>query len=275
MEIDKITQLKSAFEAVVNQVEGVEFWFARDLQILLDYKQWRRFEELVEKAKLACQKSGEVVENHFAKAGKMVKIGSNTEREIKDYMLSRYACYLIAQNGDPRKEAIAFAQSYFALQTRKQELLEEYIKLNQRVNAKKKLTTAEEELFQTISHRGVDKQGFIRIKNKGTKVFFGGATAKEMKENLDLPMHRSLNDFLPTVSLTAKQLATEITNINTNNNDLQGEDSISKEHITNNQAIRDMLIERGVKPEDLPAEKDLKQVAQELEQKRQLQSDKK
>lgn len=262
MNQELITQLNQSFNQISQTWEdsGIEYWFARDLQELLEYSEWRNFLKVIEKAKEACENSGGKVENHFVAVNKMVVIGSGAEREIDDIMLTRYACYLIAQNGNPRKDAIAFAQTYFALQTRKQELIEEQLRLQDRIQAREKLRESETELSKNIYERGVDDKGFGRIRSRGDAALFGGNTTQSMKNKLSVPKSRALADFLPTVTIAAKNLATEITNHNVRQNDLQGERSITDEHVQNNKSLRDMLAERGIKPEELPAEEDLKKL---------------
>lgn len=262
MQKELIAQLSQSFNQTAQIWEGseVEYWFARDLQILLEYSEWRNFLKVVEKAKEACDNSGGKVESHFVAVNKMVTIGSGAEREIDDIMLTRYACYLVAQNGDPRKESIAFAQSYFALQTRKQELIEEQLRLQDRLQAREKLKESETELSKNIYERGVDDKGFGRIRSRGDAALFGGSTTQSMKNKLSVPKGRALADFLPTVTIAAKNLATEITNHNVRQNNLQGEKPITQEHVQNNKVLRDMLGERGIKPEELPAEEDLKKL---------------
>ena len=262
MNQELITQLNQSFNQISQTWEdsGIEYWFARDLQELLEYSEWRNFLRVIEKAKEACENSGGKVENHFVAVNKMVVIGSGAERPIEDIMLTRYACYLIAQNGDPRKDAIAFAQTYFALQTRKQELIEEQLRLQDRMQAREKLRESETELSKNIYERGVDDKGFGRIRSRGDAALFGGNTTQSMKNKLSVPKSRALADFLPTVTIAAKNLATEITNHNVRQNDLQGERSITDEHVQNNKSLRDMLSERGIKPEELPAEEDLKKL---------------
>jgi DNA-damage-inducible protein D len=252
-----IRRLHKNFEDYVHVQEGVEFWFARDLQKLLGYDEWRNFLKVIEKAKESCETSGNIVPDHFVDTNKMVSLGSGANREIEDLLLTRYACYLIAQNGDPRKEEIAFAQSYFAVQTRKQEIIEDHIRLAERLKARKQLKDSEKELSRNIYERGVDESGFARIRSKGDMALFGGQTTGMMKNRLEIPENRPLADFLPTVTITAKNLATEITNFNVTKEDMQGEDPITVEHVQNNQDVRELLLKRGIQPETLPPEEDL------------------
>ena len=261
MDGQKIAVLKSAFDDIVRQTdEGVEFWFARDLQSILGYAQWRRFHETIERAKTACTNSGHDIGDHFANVGKMVEIGSSAEREIDDIMLTRYASYLIAQNGDPRKEEIAFAQTYFALQTRKQELIEDRINLVTRMEARDKLKESEKRLSQNIYERGVDEAGFARIRSRGDHALFGGNATATMKKKLGVKDGRPLADFLPTVTIAAKNLAAEMTNYNVEQNDLHGEPRITREHEQNNTSVRNMLGQRGIKPEELPPAEDIQKL---------------
>jgi len=260
MDKELIFKLNKSFENSANEVNGVEYWMARDLQQLLEYDEWRNFVKVIEKAKISCQTAGQNPSNHFVDVNKTIPMPKGAVKEIDDYMLTRYACYLIAQNGDPRKEAIAFAQSYFAIQTRRQEILEERIALQERLSARQKLVATETELSKNIYERGVDDQGFGRIRSKGDQALFGGNTTLQMKKKLGIPENRPLADFLPTITIKAKDLATEITNFNVKKNDLQGEPSITYEHVKNNQDVRGVLAKSGIKPEELPPEEDLKKL---------------
>ena len=264
MEKRIITELIKSFEDFAYEKNGIEFWFARDLQKLLGYTEWRNFEIIIKKAQKACKNSNQTITDHFVDVNKMGSIGSNTKREIKDILLTRYACYLIAQNGDPRKEEIAFAQSYFAVQTRKQELIEERISLLERIKARKKLTASETELSKLIYERGVDEKGFARIRSKGDKALFGGKTTIQMKQKLKIPKNRPLADFLPTITITAKNLATEITNFNVKQNSLDGEERITGEHVKNNSEVRGLLAKNKIVPEELSPEQDLKKLKNKL-----------
>ena len=259
-----ITKLRKTFEDYTRESDGVEFWYARELQNILGYVEWRKFQSVIEKAKEACKNSGYKIDDHFVDAAKKVTIGSEAEREIDDIMLTRYACYLIAQNGDPRKDEIAFAQSYFAVQTRKQELVEQRIALQERFEARSKLIASETELSKLIYERGVDDSGFARIRSKGDEALFGGYDTKQMKYRLNIPQSKPLADFLPTVTIAAKNFATEITNFNVKRDDLQGEGKITGEHVKNNREMRRVLAKNKINPENLPAEEDIKRLEQKV-----------
>ena len=260
MERKQIEIYKIKFDEIIQELDGVEFWYARELQKLLGYEQWRNFELIIHKAQISCESAGINASDQFAEVSKLVPIGSGAERAVKDYMLTRYACYLIAQNGDPKKEEIAFAQSYFAVQTRKQELIEERITYFERSEARGRLRESEKRLSQNIYERGVDDAGFGRIRSKGDAALFGGNTTQQMKERLGVKSNRPLADFLPTLTIAAKNLATEMTNYNVEQKDLQGESAITVEHVQNNSSVRSMLGERGIKPEELPPAEDMKKL---------------
>jgi DNA-damage-inducible protein D len=265
MEQQLIAKLHKNFEDYVHEEDGVEFWYARDLQSLLGYDKWENFESVINRSKLSCQKAGEPIEHHFADARKMIALAKGAKRKIDDLVLTRYACYLIAQNGDARKEAIAFAQTYFAIQTRKQEIVEKRLAEMERLQAREKLSASEKELSGLIYERGVDSQGFARIRSRGDQALFGGRTTADMKRRLDIPSSRALADFLPSVTIKAKDLANEITNHNVRQNrSLNGEESIAQEHVKNNANMRVMLGKSGIVPEMLPPEDDVKKLERKL-----------
>ena len=264
MEKSSIVKLNTLFEEYVYEKDGIEYWLARELQELLEYSQWRNFVNVIDKAKISCKNSENEIPDHFADVSKMIDLGSGAKREVEDIMLTRYACYLIAQNGDPKKEKIAFAQSYFAIQTRKQELLEERIQLMERLQAREKLAATETELSKNIFERGVDNSGFARIRSKGDWALFGGSNTNVMKQKLGIKENRPLADFLPTITITAKQLATEITNFNVRKEDIKGEIKITDEHVKNNTDIRNLLGKSGIKPEELPIEEDIKKLERKV-----------
>lgn len=266
MEKEIIVQLHADFEKSVyaDQDTGMDFWLARDLQSLLGYSQWRSFAAVIEKAITSCINAGYEPDDHFARVRKMVDLGSDAKREVDDIALTRYACYLIAQNGDPSKNAIAFAQTYFAVQTRKQEIIEKRIGEIERLSARKKLTLSEKELSGIIYERLGDGQSFGRIRSKGDKALFGGKTTGQMKQRLDVPKSRALADFLPAITIKAKDFANEITNFNIKRDDLHTENGITKEHIENNQEVRKLLVKRNIKPEQLPPSEDIKRVERRL-----------
>ncbi|GAU76582.1 DNA damage-inducible protein D [Fusibacter sp. 3D3] len=262
MDKKRVGIIKREFDIIVQREEysDVEFWFARDLMPLLGYERWENFEKAISRSIDSCATSGIEATDHFREVTKMVQIGSGSTRSIKDYMLTRYSCYLIAMNGDPRKEEIAFAQSYFAVQTRKQEVIEERITYIERMEARGRLKESEKRLSQNIYERGVDDSGFGRIRAKGDSALFGGNNTQEMKNKLNIKENRPLADFLPTLTIAAKNLATEMTNYNVEEKDLQGEVPITDEHVQNNRTVREMLGQRGIKPEELPASEDIKKL---------------
>lgn len=259
-----IKSLTDNFESFAKQTEtGVEFWLARDLQHLLGYEKWANFQVVIFKAKTACENSGRKISNHFADAGKMVNLGSGSQREVSDIMLTRYACYLITQNGDARKQEIAFAQTYFAVQTRKFEIIQKRLSESERVLARKKLADTEKELSSVIYEQTGSDKNFGIIRSKGDKALFG-YTTEQMKRKWKIPKGRALSDFAPMIILKAKDFATEITIFNTKAKKMQTEFEISSEHITNNQSVRNTLIERGIKPENLSVDEDVKKIERRL-----------
>ncbi len=255
MDKNKVIAIKIRFDET-----DIEYWLARELMPLLGYERWENFEKAIKRSMESCESSGITVTDHFREVTKMVQLGSGSKRNVRDYMLTRYACYLIAQNGDPKKAEIAFAQSYFAVQTRKQELIEERIAYIERTEARGRLCESERCLSQNIYERGVDDAGFGRIRSKGDTALFGGHTTQDMKHKLKVKDNRPLADFLPTLTIAAKNLATEMTNYNVEEKDLQGETAITTEHVQNNASVRSMLGERGIKPEELPPSEDIKKL---------------
>ena len=266
MDKEIVVRLHSSFEDMVQTFPDtrVEFWCARDLQMLLGYTRWENFAKVIDKAITACQNSGHDPKDHFLGIRKMVTLGSGAKREIEDIALTRYACYLIAQNGDPAKDQIAFAQTYFAVQTRKQEIIERRLAESERVNARRKLTHSERELSGIIFDRLRTNESFGCIRSKGDTALFGGRTTQDMKNRLRVPAGRPLADFLPTITIKAKDFANEITNFNIKQNGLCTEPHVTSEHVRNNQEVRRLLVDRGIVPETLPPAEDVKKVERRL-----------
>lgn len=264
MKTEIVHSLTNTFEAHAQQTEsGIEYWLARDIQHLLGYTKWDNFLNVVSKAKTACEVSEHAVADHFADVGKTIAMPKGAEKEVPDIMLTRYACYLIAQNGDPKKQEIAFAQTYFAMQTRRAELIEQRLLEAERVQARKKLSATEKELSSVIFEQAGGNQDFAMIRSKGDQALFGKST-QAMKAQWKVPDNRPLADFAPTIILKAKDFATEITIFNARQHRMDSETAISKEHITNNEAVRQTLLERGIRPESLPAAEDVKKVERRL-----------
>lgn len=264
MKIEVIKSLVSNFESYAKKTEeGIEFWLARDLQQLLGYDKWDNFLNVISKAKIACENTEHDIADHFADVGKTIQMPKGAQKEVPDLMLTRYACYLIAQNGDPRKEEISFAQNYFAVQTRKFEIIEKRIQEFERIRARHKLTETEKELSSVIFQQTGSDKNFALIRSKGDKALFGYNT-NEMKKRLGVPQNRALADFQPTILLKAKDFATEITIFNSKAKGLRTEQSISEEHIVNNRSVRKTLLSRGIRPESLPPEEDIKKVERKI-----------
>ena len=261
MKSDLVKSLTDTFQDHSNTTDnGIEFWFARDIQHLLGYSEWRNFTNVITKAKTSCEASGNNIPDHFVDINKIVNIGSGAQKPVDDIMLTRYACYLIAQNGDPKKEPVAFAQNYFAVQTRKYEIIEQRINDWERLQERGKLSLSEKELSSIIYEQTGSDKNFAIIRSKGDVALFGGKTTQQMKDRLGVPKERALADFLPTITIKAKDFATEITIFNAKDKVLKTEGEISAEHIKNNRGVRKLLLDRGIKPEELPAEEDIKKL---------------
>ena len=265
MKSELIIELFEKFEGASYMYNNIECWSARELQEIFSYSKWDNFIKVIDKAKIGCENVGEKIDDHFAELGKMVDLGSGSQREIKDIALTRYACYLIAQSGDTSKSEVAFAQTYFAVQTRKQEIIEKRLLDIARVAARDKLSKSEKKLSGIIYERGVDDQGFAIIRSKGDQALFGGFSTNDMKKRLGISAKRPLADFLPTLTIKAKDFATELTSHNVVEKNLKGEIQIAKEHIDNNKEVRKMLSNRGVTPENLAPLEDVKKVQRQLE----------
>ena len=268
MDIQKVNHYKSIFDSIAHEIKddegsSLEIWYARELQQVLGYTRWENFAVATGRAMESCKSLNVNVDDHFREVTKMVGLGSGSHRPIQDFMLTRYACYLVAQNGDPKKEEIAFAQSYFAVQTRNAELIEERLKLISRLETRERLRSSEKQLSRNIYQRGVDDKGFGRIRSKGDCALFGGLTTEQMKHRLGIKSG-ALADYLPTLTIAAKNLATEMTNYNVEQKDLYGEDNITDEHIQNNRSVRGILGQRGIKPEELPSAEDIKKVERRM-----------
>ena len=264
MKTELVQTLTATFEAHAQQTEGgIEYWLARDIQHLLGYTEWRNFTAVIAKAKTASEVSGHAISDHFVEVNKTIQMPKSAEKEVPDIMLTRYACYLIAQNGDPKKQEIAFAQTYFAVQTRRAELIEQRLLEAERVSARKKLNTTEKELSGVIFEQTGGNENFALIRSKGDQALFG-KTTRAMKAQWKVPDNRPLADFAPTIILKAKDFATEITIFNARQHGMQSESAISTEHITKTQAVRKTLLERGIRPETLPSAEDVKKVERRL-----------
>ncbi len=260
MKKEIIKYLTSDFESYANQTKNeIEFWFARDLQHLLGYTEWRNFNKVINKAKTSCETTGHLIVDHFVDVNKTIDMPKGAAKEIPDFMLTRFACYLIAQNGDPQKEQIAFAQNYFAVKTRKFEIIEQRIKDWERLHARQKLTLSEKELSELIFEQTGSDKDFGIIRSKGDLALFGFTTS-QMKHKMGVKQSRPLFDFIPTITIKAKDFATEITIFNVKDKDIHKGDQIAWEHITNNKSVRKLLLERGIRPEDLPPEEDVKKL---------------
>lgn len=263
MKSEEIKKLFEGFESAAMEFNAVECWSARELQHLLGYSKWENFEKVIDKAKEACKNAGENIADHFPDVRKVIEAGKGAKHEIDDILFTRYASYLTAQNGDSRKEEVAFAQNYFAIQTRRAELVEQRLLDHERVKAREKLSQTEKQLSGILYERGIDSKGFGIIRSKGDKALFNLSTP-QFKRKMNVPDNRPVADFLPTISIKAKDLSAEMTSLNVQSNDIKGQPKIEKEHIDNNTAVRKMLLERGIVPENLPPAEDVKKIERKL-----------
>ncbi len=259
--LDTIQKNLESIKRVSNDDHPMEFWSARDLMPMLGYTKWQKFTEVIERAKAACKLSGQNIDDHVTGAGKMIATGKGATRKIEDFFLTRYAFYLIAQNGDPRKPEIALAQTYFATQTRKQELLEQRDMESKRLDARAKLRETESKIESTVYERGIKYPvEFATFKNKHIEALYGGISASQLKKIRKIPPKRSLADFDSHVELKAKDFALAMTDHNIKEKDIRGKEAMNTEVVKNSRETRQALLNRGIKPEHIKPEEDLKLV---------------